>query len=423
MPQHVTRRDFLTLIGIGGGATALGFPGGIDPRAAASAPAHQRAVRPRSGAAGRPSAASDPATRVLVVIEMGGGNDGLSMAPPTDDAALRARRPGMPDAGGYLRPGNDVVLHPALTRLAERSLTIVDGVGTASPDGSHFEMMRRWWAGDPDGTLAPETGFLGRLCDALDAGAPATGVSIGSASSPALIAASAGTLGLPSPGWLWWLGAPADEVGDGVVAYRDALAAMARPDRSDGSARAAARAGLGGGLSLGDLVTGVGELDEAPGGELGRRLALAAAVIGADVGARVVHVPFDGGFDTHDDHWSQHEALMTELDEAVGGFLATLDDLDRSDQVVVATTSEFGRRPEENASGGLDHGTASAALLLGPVTRGRAGEPVDLGRLDDDDNFVATVSMNDYYATLAAWLDVDPAAVLEGPTNPLSGIW
>lgn len=78
-----------------------------------------------------------------------------------------------------------------------------------------------------------------------------------------------------------------------------------------------------------------------------------------------------------------------------------------SDRVLVATTSEFGRRPAEHA-GGLDHGTASTALLWGPVRPGPHGEAPSLRHLDDDGNLVATVSFDRYQATLATWLGVGP---------------
>jgi uncharacterized protein (DUF1501 family) len=82
----------------------------------------------------------------------------------------------------------------------------------------------------------------------------------------------------------------------------------------------------------------------------------------------------------------------------------------------VATTSEFGRRPEANA-GGTDHGTASTMLLMGPLRTGRHGIPVDFARLDDTGNVKATVSMTDYYATLAHWLRLRPGDVLPNAGN------
>lgn len=425
MPERITRRDFLVLVGIGAGASAAGAALPADTRAAirrATSPGGGRSVRVATGVQ-LPS--SDVSSRVLVVIEMPGGNDGLSMAPPVDLSALIDLRPtACPDEADLLRPGQSVVLHPALRRLQRRSLTIVDGVGTTEPDGSHFEMLRRWWIGDPGGRSDLSTGFLGRLCDALDAGAPVTGLSIGSASSPMLLADRAGTLGIPNPLSFTWAFKDDDVVAPWIRVFRETLAAMTVADPADNAMFAAARAGLATGLTATDLVDVIGESDPYPQSPLGAQLALASQVITADVGVRVLHVPMAGDFDTHSGHRAHHDALMDEFDEALDAFLADLAERGLGDRVLVATTSEFGRRAKENGNGGLDHGNASAGLLAGPVRLGRVGAPIDLAERDAAGNFVATTSMDQYYATLAdGWLGIPAAEVLTAQARALEGVW
>ena len=84
--------------------------------------------------------------------------------------------------------------------------------------------------------------------------------------------------------------------------------------------------------------------------------------------------------------------------------------------------SEFGRRPLENGSG-TDHGSASTALLWGPVKAGVHGDAVSLTNLDEDDNFVATTMMDEYYATLAEkWFGVDANDVLTTKAKPIEGV-
>jgi uncharacterized protein (DUF1501 family) len=146
-------------------------------------------------------------------------------------------------------------------------------------------------------------------------------------------------------------------------------------------------------------------------------------VLAAGLGVRVVHVPFDADFDTHEGHRDRHDELMRDLDASLDAFLADLDAAGLADRVLVATTSEFGRRPEETGEGGLDHGTASTMLLAGPVDAIRLGEPVDYGRLDDDGNVAATISFDRYQATLAEWLGVPPGDVLDSAAEPLTGVW
>ena len=425
MPENINRRDFLRLAGLGGGAAMLGAlgPGGHASAGVIGFPARTDGSRRHVGAA-----AADVASRILVVLEMAGGNDGPSMAPPADAERLLSLRPSASHpVDALLRPGSDVILHPALERLQNRPLTVVEGVGSPAPDLSHFEMLRRWWAGDPDGTAAQPTGFLGRLCDAVDDGAPVTGLSVGGASTPALVSERAGTLGLPALWWLWWLGSDTDSW---EGAFRDGLAAMGEPVASDPATLALARSGLANGLTVGDIVGALPEDDGAavtargyPDTTLGQSLSLAAEILGADLGVRVFHVPVDGDFDTHETHRDRHDELMADLDGALDAFLGEVETLGLADRVLVATTSEFGRRPEENGDGGLDHGTASTMLLAGPVALTRIGEPPSYADLDDDGNVAATVSFDRYFATLADWMGVAPADVLPGNPQPIDGVW
>lgn len=183
-----------------------------------------------------------------MVLELAGGNDGFSMAPPVEADHLRSMRPTSAHGpADQLNGDGDVVLHPGFGRLRHRPLLLVDGVGSPAPDLSHFEMLRRLWAGDPDGTQTTHTGFLGRLCDQLDTGAPVTGLTTGAASSPALIAERAGTIGLPELWWLEWL----SDDDWWAETYRDALAQMTSRDAGDTEALALARRGIAGGLGLG----------------------------------------------------------------------------------------------------------------------------------------------------------------------------
>lgn len=418
MPQPISRRDFVRLAGLGGGAAVLG--GGSVLSGSGAGPIGALGV-PQAAGMGTGVAAADLAARVLVVLELAGGNDGFSMAPPVEADHLRSMRPTSAHGpADQLNGDGDVVLHPGFGRLRHRPLLLVDGVGSPAPDLSHFEMLRRMWAGDPDGTQATPTGFLGRLCDQLDTGAPVTGLTIGAASSPALIAERAGTIGLPELWCLEWL----SDDDWWAETYRDTLAQMTSRDAGDTEALALARRGIAGGLGLGDLVTRLPVVEGYPETSLGTNLSLASQVIDGDVGVRVIQVSVDGDFDTHENHLERHDELMNELDQALDVFLADVAGRGHGERVLVATTSEFGRRPEENGDAGLDHGTASTMLLAGPVRSGRLGEQPSFTDLDDDGNVTATMSMNDYYATLAeSWFGVPAASVLPGSPRPLADVW
>jgi len=155
------------------------------------------------------------------------------------------------------------------------------------------------------------------------------------------------------------------------------------------------------------------------GRQLGRQLFMAAELIKADVGVKVIHAQL-GGFDTHDGHGYKHNALMEQLSASIKGFNQMLVDARIADRVLVATTSEFGRRVAENGSG-FDHGAASSMLLVGPIKAGRLGDPSPLGDLDSNGNLRTTIGFDRYLATLAqGWLGVDASSVLPGQPASLT---
>jgi uncharacterized protein (DUF1501 family) len=355
---------------------------------------------------------------------MAGGNDGMSMVVPYADEryyALRRRTAIAPS--DVLRLDGQVGLHPKLSKIASWGPAVIAGVGVARPDLSHFEMLRRWWTADPAGDLHPATGFLGRLCDAIgDPAAPAVGLSLGAGPTPALDADRVVTLSVdPSQG------VTSPLPGDGGTldrAWVAAQRAMAHPDRADGSSLAAARIGSARSATFGDLAARLSPAgDGYPKGDTAAQLQLAARLLSADQGIRVVHVPLTGDFDTHSGHPLHYAKLMADLDDAVDAFLRDLQVRQLTGRVLVATVSEFGRRAGDNGDDGLDHGTVSNALLLGPVRPGLHGELPHLDRLDDDGNAAATVPMLDYYATLAeAWLGVPAAEVLPSGSSAIAGV-
>ncbi len=147
---------------------------------------------------------------------------------------------------------------------------------------------------------------------------------------------------------------------------------------------------------------------------------LAARICAQDNGVRILHVPFYADFDTHDQHSVRHNQLLGELDQAVDAFLTDLEARGIADKVLLAMTSEFGRRVLDNESDGLDHGAGNFLFLLGPIGGGLFGEypALDIDSLDRDQNLVATVSMADYYASLAEdWFGVPASSVIPGGTK------
>jgi uncharacterized protein (DUF1501 family) len=400
---------------LGGAGVALGGIG-----AGCSTDGRSRAASPSTTAAGlvvgdRP----DRSDRVLVVVELSGGNDGLSTVVPVDDDHYRRLRPTL--ALGHddvVDLGDGFGINRLLADLPSDRLAVLMGVGVARSTMSHFDMLGRWWSGSAGaGQTGPPTGFLGRTCDELGEG-DLVGVSIGQWASPAMTGRTGRTVGLPSGRSL---------VADGSDGSRDelfaALGAMARGGGRD--ALGAARTGTERMLRVDDHLAGLLPATSdayAAAGDFGRRLAFASQLIRSDVGVRVVHLSFnDAPFDTHEGHREMHSQALGTVAAGLRAFLGELDSAGLGERVLVATTSEFGRRIEEH-NGGLDHGAASCALLIGPVSPGLHGDPPPLSDPDADGNLRTTVPHLRYYATLARWLGVDPAAVLPDAPRPIDSL-
>ncbi len=413
----LSRRQILGLMGIGGGAASAAGYGLLSPRnqgdASSFFPQQSRVTGPAVAPVAEPIIANrDVGNHLLIVVELRGGNDGLATVVP-ESGRLRDLRPNL--AGNTdsapVPFADGTGLHPALAPLRDRGLAVVQGIGTSNPDGSHFEMETRWWEGDGSGQAGLRTGFLGRLCDQLDVGAAVTGLSLGAGASPFLIAEKATTIGLPDPWAGWFLNEPdpwyqnlrrgLERLGDGQAA---------EPPRFR-----AARAGVENTLAFGEVLGSLDDEEERgfPQTELGYQLQLAAGLLDSDLGVRVLHVPF-GGFDTHDEQPWGHDELMNDLGPSVAALQDDLATRGLADRTLIMTTSEFGRRPEENG-GGTDHGTAGPGLLCGPITPGLHGEAPSLDRLDGDGNLVATTMVEEYYATIAeGWLGIPASSVLAG---------
>lgn len=442
-----SRRRFLRALGAAGAITAtggalLGCSSPLGPDGGSGGPDASGLGSGDSPANGWAVAGTDPQLpvgrrlpgavdgRVLVVVDLLGGNDGLSTLIPHGDDTYHRLRPTLAvPAEDVLRLDGEAGLHPSLARLHRRGVTTVEGVGPVDGDLSHFAMTERWQRGDVTGANSLRTGFLGRLVDAVDEGSPLTGLSL-AGPSPHLLAGRAATMALTGPDDLWFL-----EQNDWfeVDAYRAGLAAMIGDLAGD-------PAGAGGGRDqllattadsyreLLDLATDLStddgdewDWDEpmlAEGGELGQRLRAATDLLAADIGVRVVYVA-DGDYDTHQDHhWRQADNLAR-LDAAVAGFLDRVETMGMGDRVLVATVSEFGRRVPENA-GGLDHGSASTMIVAGPVGDRRLGDRPALDDLDDDGNLRVAVGFDRYLAGLAqSWMGVEAASVLPGEPEPI----
>jgi uncharacterized protein (DUF1501 family) len=406
------------------GATTDAASGADSSTTANSSPGSTAAPQNSVKSADTPKAASIEKRR-LIVIEMDGGNDGMSTLVPYGMGAYNdLRKRTAIDPKQIVKIDDTFGVHEAMKKVHSLGLAYVMGVGSTKPDGSHFAMMERWWRGDVDGVGGMDTGFIGRLADAIgDPAARAVALSIGSGSHPMLLSRKAPTLSIPRADiGNTLVGAKPD---DAVrYAFQEAFAAMGKGDGGDTSA--IARRSVADSVRFAETLQSLPE-DQGnggyPGGNLSDGLRLAARLMSKDEGIRIIHIPMGADFDTHTDHSNRHPGLLTNFSDSLSAFLADLEARKLSEQVLVMTTSEFGRTAKDNASNGLDHGAASVTMLAGPVKPGMYGEYSSLTKLDSNDDLVATVGFDSYLATVAeGWFGVPASDVLPGKAKPLEGL-
>lgn len=389
IPGQVTRRLFLQGALATGGALAL-LPSAFDSLAAAATP-----VGADEG--------------ILVVIHMGGGNDGLNFVPPRDDGTYRDLR-GSIAIAEPLALSSAFGFHPALGRLRTRyeagQVAIVQGVGQTGDDRSHFSSTATWMAGTASGSRS--TGWLGRWLDGVpEATEGLRAVSIGAGVPLHLRGQQAVVTALDTGGGLFG----ADRSDPVYAAAYDAVASFATG--STGTGVWGDELATAGALAI-DLAADLDELfvPLLPDDSLTSQLVLCARLINANLGIRVLNVSY-GSFDTHDNQLTEQQALLAELDEGIDAFYAALDRDTWGRRVALMSFSEFGRRGRANASLGTDHGNGSSLVVVGDnVLGGFHGQAPDLRDLDDGDPRTH-VDFRSYYASvLGGWLGGDVGEVM-----------
>ncbi len=401
------RRAFLTtaLVGLNAG---LILPN-LFVRALAQAQADGSRPAPAAGG-----------NRVLVIVQLAGGNDGLNTVVPYQDGRYYTVRPTLAIQPDTVLPLTaELGLHPALTALADLwtagRLAVIESVGYDHPSLSHFEAMDIWQTADPE--RGRRSGWLARVvAGAVDnQGHPLGAVALGTHLPPALCCPPQGATLIERPETFRLATDPQHP--DVEAARRRALERLYRAYRPPAPYAALFETtATGAAVSLAQLHQALATYRPAavyPTTPLAHGLRLFAALIAAGVGLRVGYL-LQGGYDTHAEQAHAHANLLRTLGEALAAFWADLVAQGHGDRVLVLTWSEFGRRVAENGSRGTDHGTAAPLFLLGGRVRGGVyGAPPDLGRLDPNGNLRFETDFRSVYATvLEKWLGADAEAAL-----------
>lgn len=367
--------------------------------------------------------------RILVVLQLAGGNDGLNTVIPYEDDLYYEARPKIAIAKkDVLKINDELGFHPraqGLKQLYDAGLlAVVQGVGYPNPNRSHFIATDIWATADPK--QRTYNGWIGRYFDCTCSGTarpdPKSGIALTTEAPLAMMGDRFSPVSFNKPEDLTFTGPGAkgggrkafdrlntlrpsqrrrkdsqDEAGAIAFLKRTAMDAKATAKEIQSAARTRAGRRGGGG-----------------GSQLGRQLSMVRRMIAADLDTKVYYVSM-GGFDTHAGQAGRHGGLMAQLGAALTQFFDELKEDRLLDRVVLMTFSEFGRRAAENASQGTDHGVAAPLFVAGSAIRpGIHGKhpSLDPEKLDQGDLKWNTDFRSIYTSILNDWLKADAKKIL-----------
>jgi len=397
-------------------------------------------------------AAADPNRKIFVMIQLAGGNDGLNTVVPFQDSRYLSLRPtlGFKDTdlkdetgASTILGSNPFGLNPAMGELKSlydsNRVAIVLGVGYQNPNLSHFFSMDIWQTANTSGA---GNGWLGRYADQKLVGQSGlSAVSIGSALPKTFYADKVVIPNItPANGTDPFVNyayqTDARNAGDKNNQINAFKSTNTRSFPTDSFIAAIAKAGFDAEEGAAQLRAAVGNYTpgatyptnnqpSATAVQFASALKMVAQIITTIPDANLFYVQL-GGFDHHsqeigtntdnftDKTKGQHAVLLKAFSLGVKTFYDDLTAHGLADNVVMMTWSEFGRRPNENASHGTDHGTASPLFVVGnSVHGGLYGQQPPLSDLDSAGNIKFKVDFRQTYATvLDKWLSADSQSIL-----------
>ncbi len=282
---------------------------------------------------------------------------------------------------------------------------------------SHFDNADIWFKASYE--LNVKTGWLGRWIDSNGSATnPLQAISIDTALSKSIRTAVNPVCAIPS---ITSLGFKVNSTS--VNAQVQALAGV--PAAPHNAYLARARGTYGVAVETDQRSQAAGAFNPGagyPNGTLGNRLKLAAHLLAANLGTRVITIHW-GGFDTHSGQLAGQDAQLMELSRALAGFRADLQTRGVEDRVCTLVFSEFGRRVAENGSAGTDHGAGGLMMAMGSKVRGglasewpgcRPQDLVPANNAAQGNLKVPTDYRSVYRAVIEEWLDGDPDEIING---------
>lgn len=355
------------------------------------------------------SEVTEPNDRILIILQLSGGNDGLNTIIPFRNDRYYQLRPSIGIAGDKVLRASDVLgFNPAMTKFKslfdEGLVTIINNVGYPNPDRSHFRSMDIWQTASQSGEYL-STGWIGRYLDSNCAGCGShSAVEIDDTLSLALRGENIKGMAMKDPAKLY-------QVTQSPFFQKIAQGHADEPTLDylyKTMAETTSNAKY-----IYDRSQITRSKMEYPNSEFAHRLKTIAELIQSGIQTSVYYASVSG-FDTHVRQAGQQERLLTLYSEAVSSLVNDLKATGNLDRTIIMTFSEFGRRVEENASGGTDHGTANNLFLMGGKLKSPGffnGTP-DLHKLDDGD-LIYDIDFRRVYATLLdQWLMTDSQNIL-----------
>lgn len=362
---------------------------------------------------------------VLVVIQLSGGNDGLNTIVPFKNDRYYAARPTLAiPKDQALKLNDELGLHPAMTDLVKLyetgALAIIQGVGYPNPNRSHFESMDIWHTCRRK-TQPRDHGWIGQsVTTALPASQSTPILHLGAEKQPlALAALTPRAISIRSLEQFKLRGnqqaiaaavaqgqaADLDEGDNGLLDFVQSSTSAALKTSQELIKSAAQN------VKHNDAVTYSNSA-------LAQNLRTTAQLIDSPLNTRVYYVTLDG-FDTHAQQANAHQVLSEQWSSALGKFIADIKQRGHQQRVTVMVFSEFGRRIEENASKGTDHGTAAPMFLAGAAVKaGVIGDHPSLDNIQQGD-LKHDVDFRQVYATVLDWMGWDSVTALNGEYSTL----
>jgi uncharacterized protein (DUF1501 family) len=364
--------------------------------------------------------------RVLVVVQLGGGNDGLNTVVPYGDDAYHNARPNIGlEKDSLLKINDYVAFNKQLAGLKgvydDGHLGVIQGIGYPNPDRSHFRSMEIWHTASDSDEFSSK-GWIGHYFDHECSGSarPQVGLAFGKEQPQAFNGEKGFGVSLEDPSKFGWRPGKGIDTENNFAKINEG----GSPDSSSNIdfLRHVTSNAIMSSNEVQEAASKAGkDMPAQRGGKqpLNRTLAGVASLIKHELATRIYYVSI-GGFDTHANQKGAHANLMTQVSQGLSEFQAQLKKDNTSGRVTTMIFSEFGRRVKENLSGGTDHGTAAPMFLMGEnVNPGLHGAYPSLTDLDKGDLKFTTDFRSVYAAMLNDWFRVDSKTILGNNIAPL----